>query len=80
MKSKGNHCSGYGADTAKVCTTICKNSGSLCSFCNNYDVMSCRYNVNSSLKISCIPTCERPGGPCPEGETFYEKAGAKFEK
>lgn len=77
MKTKGDYCDGNGGPVVFTCRALCQNIGTCCVVCFQGDMANCRFDPECA--VGCRSRCTNPNGPCPEGETLYDKVSGASE-
>jgi hypothetical protein len=85
MNAKGNNCPGKNPHVCKEGFNLCQNADiiegiDVCAVCFEGDIANCKFDPPHENMTNCISRCINSNGPCPEGETLYEKKGLQFDK
>ena len=78
--ARGDNCPGISPNACQEGMLICTNASAegCCQVCSGGDMANCKFDPEVGNQHDCRSRCTNPDGPCPEGQTFYEKLGYQF--
>ena len=80
FKARGDNCPDISPNSCQEGMMICANASKegYCKVCSQGKMASCKFDPEVGNQHDCRDRCANPDGPCPKGQTFYEKLGHKF--